>query len=151
MPRTRIHIDIYKVTVPYWGRNSIEKLVAAGKYDWVNGSITDDNFPQEKTGVEEVEIELVHFNRDISTDNVLSELDRLSLLPANPAELLAFGAVFPNVQRKFPIVALGQYWRNPDGYRYVVCLDEDGIERGALLNWIGGDWDRRCRFAGLRK
>jgi hypothetical protein len=141
----------YPVSVPYNGASTIKELVANGRYDWSNDNITDRNFPQEKTGAEDVEIELVHLDRNISTDDALAELDKRGLRPANPAELLAFGATFPEVQREFPVIALGQYWRGPLGNRGVVCLDGSGGKRDADLHWFGLDWLRGCRFAGVRK
>lgn len=141
----------YSVSVPYNGASTIKELVATGNYDWKNDDITDKHFPQEKVGAEDVEIELVHLDRDISTDDALAELDKRGLRPANPAELLAFGATFPEVQREFPVIALGQFWRNPHGLRDVVCLGGHGCGRDAHLGWIDGGWNRRCRFAGVRK
>lgn len=141
----------YPVSVPYNGASTIKELVAAGAFDWKNDDITDKHFPQEKTGAEDVEIELVHLDRDISTDDALVELDKRGLRPANPAELLAFGATFPEVQREFPVIALGQFWRDPRGYRNVVCLGGDGSKRHAFLGWTGRGWFRDCRFAGVRK
>lgn len=141
----------YPVSVPYNGSSTIKELVAAGAFDWKNDDITDKHFPQEKTGAEDVEIELVHLDRDISTDDALVELDKRGLRPANPAELLAFGATFPEVQREFPFIALGQFWRDPNGNRRVVFLDGSGSLRRALLYWTGRDWHRFCRFAGVRK
>ncbi len=141
----------YPVSVPYNGSSTIKELVAAGAFDWKNDDITDKHFPQEKTGAEDVEIELVHLDRDISTDDALVELDKRGLRPANPAELLAFGATFPEVQREFPVIALGQFWRYPFGGRVVVCLVRFGGKRFADLRWPDNDWARRCRFAGVRK
>lgn len=141
----------YPVSVPYNGPSTIKELVAAGAFDWKNDDITDKHFPQEKVGAEDVEIELVHLDRDISTDDALAELDKRGLRPANPAELLAFGATFPEVQREFPVIALGQYWRHPDGDRGVVYLVRSGSKRRASLGWADDGWPRRCRFAGVRK
>lgn len=141
----------YPVSVPYNGSSTIKELVAAGAFDWKNDDITDKHFPQEKTGAEDVEIELVHLDRDISTDDALVELDKRGLRPANPAELLAFGATFPEVQREFPVIALGQFWRAPIGNRFVVCLGRYGGKRHARLGWADSDWARSCRFAGVRK
>lgn len=141
----------YPVIVPYNGASTIDDLVTAGKYGWKNSDINDCNFPQDRTGDEQVEIELVHLDRDISIDGALAELDRRGLRPANPAELLAFRDSFPEVQREFPVIALGQVWRDPDGNRFVVYLVGLGSKRNAHLYWADFGWSRLCRFAGLRK
>lgn len=141
----------YAVTVPYKGGTTIKELVASGKYDWHSASITDKHFPQEREGAEEVMVELVHFDRDISFDDVLKELDKRSQRAANPAELLAFGAKYPEVQREFPIVALGQHrQRSVDG-RGVVCLGRLVDERCAYLDWVDRGWRRGCWFAAVLK
>lgn len=140
----------YTVTVPYKGRTTIKELVAAGRYDWKNDDINDKHFPQEREGEEVIEATLAHFDRDISTEDALAELDKRGLREANPAELLAFGATFPEVQREFPVIALGQPWR-PPGDRGVVCLGGHGSGRGASLSWVDRGWFRGCRFLAVPK
>ena len=56
----------YSLVVPYKGKTTISELVAAGRYDWVNENITDENFPQEKDGEEEIGAELIHLKRVVS-------------------------------------------------------------------------------------
>ena len=142
--------NIYHLSVDY-GR-SVEDGVRAGRYDWANSDdINSRNFPTKRKGTAEVEVELVHFNRGISTDEALGELDRMGYRPAEVHELLAFGEKYPKVQREFPIVALGSVWQDRNGDRSVPCLGRDGSERGLSLDWVEDDWYEVYRFAAVRK
>lgn len=143
--------DTYPITVDY-GR-SVEDGVKTGRYDWSCSDITTRNFPTPANlkGTVEVTVELIPFNRTISSDNVLRELDRRGYRPAELQELLAFGEKYPDVQRQFPVVALGSVWQDPDGGRSVPCLFGDGSGRDLGLGWIGGDWSGICRFVAVRK
>jgi len=140
---------IYLVSVDY-GR-SVEDGVEAGQYDWSNSDITSRNFPTKRKGTAEVAVELVHFNRCISTEGALKNLDSMDMRPAEIHELLAFGEKYPDVQRKFPIVAPGSVWQYRHGDRKVPCLSRDGSGRDLDLRWIGDAWDELCRFAAVRK
>lgn len=130
---------------------SVEKAIKAGKYDWVNSDITSDHFPSMETGEKEVSIELIYFGRDMGTDDVLRELDKMSLRPANLKELLALGEKFPDIQREFPIIALGSVWRDRYGYRGCAFLLRGGSMRSLSLDWLLVRWREFCRFAAVRK
>lgn len=141
--------NIYPVSVDY--EMSVEELVRRGRYDWSDSDITSKHFPTQRAGKAEVAIELIHFDRDIDSDEALRKLDRMGFRPAELHELLAFGARYPDVQREFPIIALGSVWRGPLGFRHVPCLYGDGSERGLNLGWFGLGWGGHCRFAAVRK
>jgi hypothetical protein len=138
----------YPVTIDY--RASLAAMIKAGRYDWANPNITDKHFPV-TPGDTDVVIELVHLNRDASSDDVLAELERRGLRPATLPELLAFGATYPEQQREFPIVALGSVWQLWDGGRLVPYPWGDSLERDLNLNWFDRWWSARCRWAAVRK
>jgi hypothetical protein len=140
---------IYHMTVDY--SQSIEKAAKAGKYRWVNSDITSENFPTKRSGIVEVDIELVHFGRDMSTEEVLAELGKRGLRPAETHELLKLGEKFPDLQREFPIIALGSVCR--DSYDDLSCpsLDSNRSVRVLYLYCLGGRWDGDYRFAALPK
>lgn len=140
--------NVYSLTVDY--SCSIEDAVKAGNYDWKNRDINSRNFPTKKSGIAEVDVELLHFNRDMSMEEVLAELDKRGLRPAELHELLKLEEKFPNLQRKFPIIALGSVWRSPGGARGCPYLGRVRFKRGLNLTWIGSSWDG-CRFAAIRK
>lgn len=144
----------FKVTVDY--SQSIAEMVAAGKYDWKNDDITEKHFPSPKlpagfpTKVE-LNLELIHFNRVISSDEALAELKKQGLRPATLRELLAFAVSYPEKQREFPIVALGSVWRRWDGSRCVPCLWGGSVGRYLGLGYFGDGWGGYDRFLAVRE
>lgn len=141
--------SILVVTVDY--AMTLPQMIAAGKYDWVNSDITQKNFPIEPSGAVEVPLELVDFGRSVGSDEVLAEFDRRGLRAATLPELLALGAAYPDLQRQFPIVALGSVWQDRDGDRLVPVLgvDDDGRDLG--LDWFEREWHDDYRFFAVRK
>jgi len=129
---------------------SLKEMISAGKYDWVNDDITEKRFPIKGSGSSETYSELVHFDRNISSKGAVNDLDKQGLRPADIAEILAFGAAFPDEQRKYPIMELGSVAR-VCGLRYVAFLDRDGSERGLSLCRWDGYWLADCRFLAARK
>lgn len=140
--------DNYPITVDY--NLSLEQMIAAGHYDWVNADITSNHFPV-GSGTATLEGRLVHYGKNMSSEAVLADLDQNGLRPATLAELLAFGAKYPELQRQFPIIELGSLWQSPGGGRDVACLDRDGRKRSLDLGWFGSDWHGSCRFLAFRK
>ncbi len=152
---TKEAATILKVVVDYG--KSLAEMIAAGKYDgYINPDITEKHFPIPKipaglpTKVE-LNLKLVHFNKVMTSDQVLAELKKQGLRPATLPELLAFGAAYPDKQREFPIVALGSVWRGPSGDRSVPGLWGCAGGRGLDLGWFGGDWGGYYRFLVVRE
>ncbi len=141
--------DIYTATVDYG--MSLADMIKAGKYDWVNDDITVEHFPITGSGKVEVSFELVHLNKSISSKEVLLHMEKNNLRPATLAELLAFGAKYPEKQREFPIIALGSSWVNRDGNRRVPYLYGYDSERYLDLSWFGGAWVVYYGFLAVRK
>jgi len=141
--------QIFPVTVNY--DLTVEEMIEAGKYDWKNPDITSDNFPVTRRGTSEVEIHLVHFDRVIETEEVLRELDKMGLRPAELPELLALGAGSPDLQRQFPIIALGSVFRRSHGHRHAPVLWGGSGRRYLGLHWLGDRWNAYDRFAAVRK
>ncbi len=130
---------------------SLSDRIALGKYGWVNSDITEENFP-EKVGKDyEVEYKVFHFNRSISSESAIAEMEKEGFRAGNLAELLKLGEIKPELQREFPIVALGSTWRDAGGARYVPVLGCDDGRRRLGLHWFGGGWGGNVRFLGVRK
>jgi hypothetical protein len=141
--------NAYPVTVNY--AVSLADMIVAGKYDYANEYITATNFPIQGEGEVNTEVVLVHFNRDISSEAAVTELAQMGLEPAKLEHLLAFGSKFPEIQREFPIVALGSSWVDSRGGRRVPCLGRWYAERRLFLYCWDGEWPGRYRFAAVRK
>lgn len=136
------------VTVNY--ALTVEEAVAAGHYNWANDNITSSNFATARTGEHQLKGVLVHFDRVISSEDALAELDKLGLRAGELHELLAVGAQHPDKQRKFPIPALGSEV-TLDGYRGVPFLGGWGGRRELGLYWFGVGWLEVYRFLAFRK
>lgn len=139
--------ESYKLT-PVEAKN-LEGLLDAGKYDSYYGDKENilKHFDLEKSDVQE--IQLLHFDRYISSEDAIVEMKKMGLRPATASELLTFGANHPNVQRNFPIVALGtvhEINRRP----HVLALDDGFGVRRASLGWFVGAWGGYWRFAAVK-
>lgn len=141
------------ITTPYrlmTDESSISDLLKAGNYDWSNDRITDQNFPAtEHDTIGEKDAALFHFDRNISSEDAIAGMKTEGYRPATMRELLTFGKENPEVQRKFPIVALGQVVALVGG-RHVGDLVRDGSGRHAGLFYFDGDWSVVCRFLAVR-
>ncbi|MFA6253209.1 MAG: hypothetical protein WCV69_03010 [Patescibacteria group bacterium] len=128
---------------------SIDELVRQGNYDWANNSINDHNFKADE--MHQTEVFLKHFGQNMSMEAVLNALDADGLRPATMSELLGFGIRYPELQRQFPIVALGSVLQFTGGGRRAGCLYGSADERRLGLNWVDGDLSGAYRVAAVRK
>lgn len=140
----------YSVAVNY--DLSLEKMVDAGHYDYVDDAIVTGfrrvvrgEDPEKCQGRKDVKVHLVHFNRPISSAGVHRELDYRGLRPATAAELFAFGAQYPNkpvkVSNCCPVASLGTVWRGMSGDLYVASLSWSESGRRLALSHLRGDWN----------
>ncbi len=129
---------------------TLAERITAGGYDWTNSDITEKRFPNDPTTVGEWEWELVGYDHNISSEAAKTALEVDGWVVAKWEHELAFGAAFPEAQRKNPIIALGSVCRVLGG-RCVLGLWRDGGERGVDLDdWVVG-WNPGCRFLRVRK
>jgi len=141
-----------KLVIDY--TKTIEQAIADGNYDWKNADITAKNFPISLEMIEkkiEVSIKLFNFNCDISSEDAISKIDKAGYRPATLVELLVLGFLFPELQRRFPIVALGSLWRNAFGDLCVPYLDMRCDRRKLDLNWFDDDWGTYDCFLVIRQ
>ena len=139
----------YSVLVDYG--QTVEQLIRNGRYDWVNSDINGRNFPSSERGRAQIDIFLLNFDHDISSEDAIREMAKQGLRPATLKELLALGTAFPDLQRENPIVALGSTCRRPDGGLDVPYLTGRASLRFLSLVWFGRDWFPGRRFAAVRK
>lgn len=141
--------DVFPLSVNY--DLPLTEAIDAGNYAGVNSSITSQNFPPTKHGKTDLEIILVRYDRRMTSEEVLSALDKEGLRPVELPEFLAFGAEYPELQRQFSIVGLGSVWKDRKGYRNVPCLYEASEARYLDLHWWDDGWYSFSRFAAIRK
>ncbi len=128
---------------------SLNELITLGKYDWVDENITDVNFPIPEGFAFGLEPKLYHFNRYISSRNVIKEMEKDGFRPATIWDLLDYGAKNPELQRQFPIVALGSV-EQMDSLRRVAYFSRRGVARILVLSWFEDDWPGQFRFLAVR-
>ena len=128
---------------------SLADMITAGGYDWVNPNITEANFPIMMKGKFNLDAELFHFNRNISSEDAVEEMRKTGCRGAMIEELLSFGAKNLELQRQFPIVALGSSCVLR-GDRQVAYLVGGGFRRFLILDVWVGDWGGDVRFLGVR-
>jgi hypothetical protein len=141
----------YPIIVDYG--KSVEEMVAAGQYDWEDGDITSKNFRKSGTGVVAVSTELVCLDKSISRPmSMVAHLKANGFRPATLAELLAFGATYPETQRQFPVVALGSSRYNSEGYRFFPRLDQNVYSRRLVMGTVSTAWWADiCRCLAVRE
>jgi hypothetical protein len=145
--------SFFKVTVEH--SLTLEQMAGLGHYNLPTDELLK-NFPKTSSRDEEtVEVTLVHVNLflvpvNVSTEYILDQMNRNGLRPATIEELLTVGAEFPDLQRKYPVIALGSV-RESCGLRYVACLSKDTSLRYLSLSQFDGVWGADCRFLAVRK
>lgn len=137
-------------------------------YDWVYAEIrklkaklcpkkVQQDGPQSPHRVEPVgmteEVKTVHYNRLMTTQQVLDDLEAQGLRPATLEELHAFGKAKPELQRQYPIAALSSRVPGSGGGVGVPILYGGVGERGLGLGWDGPriQWGADYRFLALPK
>ena len=138
-------------TITCEGAHKTSELIKLGKYDWSNDLVTDERFPIEKHPPVQRVIELVEFDHDPTSEDVLAELERRGLERPTHEDGLYFGIQHSDEQRKRPIVFLHEPVQGPIGSRLVLVLDEGAGGRDLDLRCFDYRWFRDCVFAGVRK
>lgn len=141
---TSTETEAHTVTIDY--RQTLDQMIAAGGYDHVNRHISGSSFPVADGDVADRELTLVCLARVASTDEVLYQLDDLAVRSGRIEELLAFGATYPQAQRQFPIVALGEL----DEYRRRPFLWGSPRVRHLDLRFDEKIWGGNIRFLTVR-
>ena len=147
-----INAIIFDFAVDY--TRTVAEMVKVGKYDWSNNNITADHYPipQDKAGKkEDINTKVFHFNRAISSADAVKEMEKEGYRPATAHEIMDFGEKNPELQRQFPIVALGSVWQYGILYRFVLVLGEGGSKRLLKLSFWDGGWADFYRFLAVRK
>lgn len=137
-------VETYEIDVK---DRPLGEAIKAGKYDYVNSSILENFQGTSVPGKKEVSV--ICFNRYISSEDAVKEMAKMNLRPADIWDELAFGEKYPDLQRKYPIVALGSSCEL-SGRRRVPLLYELDSGRDLYLSYWGGGWFGDCRFLAVR-
>lgn len=153
LPKPKIS-DIFGVEIDY--HLSFKKMVDAGNYQWKSREITAKNFPVKGKGKVSLQLVTVHFNRYVSTKEVLDFFAAHNLGPVKIEHLLALGALYPAEQYQYPILALGLDWVDEEGKRQAPALSSvaltNEIRRTLWLQWVDRlEWPPNYRFLAIKK
>ena len=142
----------------------LAQMISAGEYDSVNSDITAEHFPLVKGSAKlAVKVDLLHFNCYFNnSDEIIAKLKAVNEWLAEQGagyryrfarieELLALGAARRDLQRKYPIGALGSIWREADGHRRFASLLRDDRGRDLFLDYLECDFLDVWRFAVVRE
>lgn len=138
-------------TLQIFSDTSLSERINLGRYGCVDDDVTEKNFPEKVEKNYEVKYQIFHFNKSIFSDYVVVEMKKEGFKPASIHELLKLGEIQPNLQREFPIVALGTVCSNTRIGIRVPFLYDDGVRRNLGLGWFDGEWPDHDRFLGVRK
>lgn len=122
------------------------------QFDWVSGAYRDykceDVFP-----ITSGAYDLLHFDKRLSSQEVIAEGEKQNLRPATFIELLDFAKNNPDEQRKYWIVGLGSRltFAMGGGVVCVPVLDGDAGGRGLDYGEFDYGWDAGLRFLFVRK
>jgi hypothetical protein len=129
---------------------SLKDRINRGKYDWVTSHITEERFPIDVLADYSAEYKLFHFNRPIFSEDVIKEMEKEDFQPGTLAELLVLGETRPELQRQFPIVALGSVCLTSTGFHDVPILESFGQWRKLRLGCFEIKWHPMYRFLAVR-
>lgn len=125
-------------------------LIKRGNFDYVASSITAEHFPDSSANPMAVEanFKVYHFDRPISSEGIIKEMEKDGYRPVNLRELLAY------CQNGWDgtdwVVALGQTWRDGYGDRGAPYAWGGWGGRKLCLFWCDEVWFPFCRFLAVR-
>jgi hypothetical protein len=104
-----MNTTLYEITVDYSRR--LDEMILAGRYDFVSNDIMCGRFCLAGRGKQTSEAHLVHFDRGTIEKDMQVCLRRLGLRHGAIEEVLAFGELYPDVQREFPTIGLASIFK----------------------------------------
>lgn len=126
---------------------SLQELISAGNFGYVNPNITEVNFPDIGADVQDPKV--YDFGKNASSEYATDQMEKDDYRPANLRELLIW--MIANWNGKDLVVALGQSRLDPYGRRSVPCLGGWLGGRDLGLSCLGGGWSSYFRFLAFRK
>ncbi len=140
--------------------DELQALIKKGNFRYVDSDITTANFPDPPVGEAsppngqagigvKTDFKLYHFDRLISSDDAIKEMEKEGYRPANLREFLRYTEKEWNGWDA--VIALGQTWQGSYRYSYVPCAWNGRSGRGLSLDWFASGWSALYRFLAVRK
>jgi hypothetical protein len=132
----------------------VEEMVKRGSYRYVESgtastAFTAANYPPPQTGAVNLQMHLMPF-QGISIKEALNKLDSTKHRPAALHELLALGEQYPDLQRRFSILAPGTRIEPHPGYISIPRLAVGGLGRLLDVQPISHDMNgQQCMLAAI--
>ena len=124
------------------------KMIEQVGFSHFGPHITPRNFEVKGEGEVEVDLEVVHFDRKVTTEEVLTHFREHGLLPAKIEHLLAFAAANPD-RDSYPIVALGSIWKHYSGGKGITYLIGKPGSRALCVTWTDDPFLKHFRFLAV--
>ena len=139
--------SVFDVVMNYASLSS--DLIAVGRHNVVDEEIRHRNFPLVGRGVKTIRVRLYSFSKVISGPAVLGYFKARNIRAAKSEELFAFTAQHPEMEKAYPLVALGNPWRVEDDTVRVTCaMEVDGVRRLETI-LLEHKFDPIYRFLGV--
>ncbi|HOZ53164.1 MAG TPA: hypothetical protein PK142_00620 [bacterium] len=128
---------------------NFDDMIVRGGYVEVDRDINEKKFPKDSVALDssccvcDIFVKIFYFPNNCSTIDIIETMEDSGYRPASLLELLFFGEAYPNLQKTFPIVALGSI---SSGGRVAFL---DFITFGRILNTIKADhkWSNQSFLA----
>ncbi|GEM_PF-4549874 len=128
---------------------SLQAMIEAGNYDVAHEHLFNEKtFPVSGEGIQKIQLKLIKFQVGIFREYMIPIFKAAGLRPAFPAEILALGALQPELQKTKIIVALGQVGLGAAS-QHVVGLCGNNQERRLGLDPIYHSWFPTSYFAAV--
>lgn len=139
-------------SLPIDENKSLQDLINEGKYNLIGNDI--ELMKLEKTEKKVVELKIFDLKqlkpKDSSSEMICLSMEKNGFRASNFLELLHLGYLYPDIQRKFPIVALGSVWvasRGRIGVPYLAIRD---YQRLLSINFFNYSWRPQYKFLGTK-
>ncbi|MBI5798560.1 MAG: hypothetical protein HZB10_01345 [Candidatus Yonathbacteria bacterium] len=134
---------------PLLKEEALEAYRKSGGDTWIWPEL-EKNMPYTTPKEDVLDVFLLGFGKSVSSDDALAEMDRLGVRPLTYEELIQYGIVDPESQKKNTLVALGSKHSLRGGPR-APTLDVGGDKRCLGANFWDDGWYDRYRFPVVRK
>jgi len=105
-----------------YGQN-LAAMIKVNQFDWFDTQLINAAsfpMPSQKVGQKEtLAIKLFDFSGSLTVEAAIAKIIKAGYRPATIFELLAFGTYYPELQKQFPIIALGSPWQSYGGFPYL--------------------------------
>lgn len=145
---------IEKLTLNVDYRLTFKQMFAACNFSSSEPIVRERNFPipvDLNRRFETLTVKLFHFNRSVHAEDAVFTMEKNGYRPAKIAELFAFSKTYPDLQKKFPIIALGSITEDRNGNHCSPFISGSRKTNQIGVFWNGSGCYPFCRFLAVKK